>query len=205
MHLVGMRLLAGTWRALVALTLVAALGVGGVSVLGDRVERARTQSRLLSSLHVDAQRLHLAALYAALDAEVAADDRQDIRSGRLGMVESIRGLHGWSRPDLSLLRLRNERFSATVQRELSSIRRGQAQRLHASAIEMGVRFKSLERAILRLQKRADQRYDTARRERDALLLAIVALAVLTSAGFAWRASLARARPRRGCSDARTSG
>jgi signal transduction histidine kinase len=191
MHLVGMRLLAGTWRALLLLTIVAAAGIGSVTVLGNRVERARTQNRLLSSLHIDSQRLHLAALDAALDAEVAAANRRDIRSGRQGMIESIRGLRGWSRPDLSLLRLRNQRFSATVERELSSIRRGQPQRLHASALEMGVRFKQLERIILRLQRRADERYDTSRRERDAVLLAIVALAVLTSGAFAWRARLAR--------------
>ena len=186
-----MRSLAGIWRVLALLTLVAAVGIGGFVLLGDRAERAQTQNRLLSSLHVDAQRLHLAALGAALAAKVGPDERRDLRSGRLGMVESIRGLRGWSRHDLSLLRLRNERFSAAVGRELSLTRGGGAERLRAAALEMGARFKQLERIILRLQSRADGRYDAARRERDAALLAILVLALLTSALFAWRANVAR--------------
>ncbi len=191
MHLVRMRSLAGTWRALVLLTLVAAAGISGVVLLGSRVERARTQDRLLSSLHIDAQRLHVAALAAALDARVGAAHRRDIHSGRQGMIESIRGLRGSSSRDLRLLWTRNQRFSAAVERELSSIRRGQARRLHTAALEMALRFKTLEQIILRLQKGADGHYNTARRERDAALLAIVAIALLASTAFAWRAGVAR--------------
>jgi len=186
-----MRSLAGTWRALVMLTVVVVAGVGGVVILGDRVESARTQNHLLSSLHIDAQRLHVAALAAALDSDIGRSRQPEIRADRQGIVESARGLHGWSVLDMRLLRTRNERFVAAVENELSSIRRGPAGRVQAAALEIALRFKRLERTILRLQSSADSRYETTRREREAALLAIVALALLSSAAFGWRASIAR--------------
>jgi signal transduction histidine kinase len=184
-----MRAQAGTWRALGALTLVVALGVGGVVVLGDRAEDARTQSRLLSALHVDAQRLHVVALQAALDAEAGPSEQHGIRSARTGMLQATRGLHGWPREDMRLLRARNQDFSAAVARELAAI--GRPATLQRAALATAVGFTRLERVNLRLASRADARYGTARHERDLALLAIVALALLASGGFAWRASSAR--------------
>ena len=182
---------AGTWRAFVALTLVVAAGIAGVVVLGNRVEDARTQSRLLSSLHIDAQRLHVAALDAALDAEAGPANQRGIRSARTGMLQAIRGLRGWPDEDMSLLRTRNRQFSAAVASELSAIGGDEPTKLHRAALSTALGFTKLERVSLRMQKRADDRYDAARRQRDAVLLALVALALLASGGFALRLSAAR--------------
>jgi signal transduction histidine kinase len=182
---------AGTWRALVALTLVVAAGVGVVVVLGNRVEDARTQSRLLSSLHVDAQKLHLEALQAALAARVGPAEQRGIHSARVGIVEAIHGLRGGSRRDLRLLRARNARFSAAVARELEAIENDRAAKLHQAALATAFWYTKLERVILRLESNEDVRYDSVRHQRDAAWIAILALALLASGGFAWRASLAR--------------
>jgi signal transduction histidine kinase len=182
---------AGTWRAFVALTLVVAAGIAGVVVLGNRVEDARTQSRLLSSLYIDAQRLHVAALGAALDDEVGPAEQRGIHSARTGMVQAIRGLRGWPDEEMSLLRTRNRQFYAAVASELSAIGGDEPTKLHRAALSTALRFTKLERVSLRMQKQADDRYDAARRQRDAVVLALVALALLASGGFALRLSAAR--------------
>ena len=186
-----MRRLAGTWRALVMLTVVVVAGIGGVVALGDRVERARTQNRLLAALHIDAQRLHVTALSAALDSSISVSHRRHIRAARQGMVESIHGLHGWSDRDMLVLRRRNQRFSTAVARELSLIQRRQVGGIDAAAREMALRFEQLERVILRLQARADTRYDSQLYQREVALLAILALALISSAAFGWRSTVAR--------------
>jgi signal transduction histidine kinase len=186
-----MRSPAGTWRARVMLTAVVVAAVGGVFILGARVESARTQNQLLSSLEVDAQTLHVTALAAALASDIGPSHRREIRRARQGVAESIVGLHGASPSDMRLLRGKNERFSAAVDSELSSIRRDDAQRVDAAALEMAARFNELERTIVRLQGSADRRYDTTRHQREAAVLAIVALALLSSAAFGRRASIAR--------------
>jgi signal transduction histidine kinase len=184
---------AGTWRALAALTLVVAAGTGVVVVLGNRVEDARTQSRLLSSLHIDAQRLHLEALEAALAARVGPAQQRGIHSARVGMVEAIHGLRGGSRRDLRLLRARNARFSSAVERELEAIENGRAARLHQAGLATAFWFTKLERVVLRLQSAEDVRYDSVRHQRDAAWIALLALALLAAGGFAWRATIARRR------------
>ena len=173
------------------LTVVVIAGVGGVVILGKRVDTARTQNRLLFSLHIDAQRLHVSALTASLDADLTSSHKRELRAARRGMLESIRGLHGWSPSEMGLLRARSRSFTAAVDLEVSSIRQGQLRKVDPAATEMASRFKKLEHTILRLQSSADQRYDRAHQERDRALLAIVALALLSSAGFGWRATIAR--------------
>ena len=156
-----MRSLAGTWRALVLLMVIVGAGVGSVLVLGARVEAARIQNNLLSSLRIDAQQLHVTALTASLDTRIGPSRRQDIRSARQGMLESLQALHGASSRDLRLLRAREALFSAAVARELSSIRVHRARRVDPAALEVASQFKKLYRSIVRLENNADHRYDVS--------------------------------------------